>query len=227
MVKHLSFNREMTKLQKQFLLLGSMVEEKARKACGIIEKPDDEIVQELLTSDWEVDEKEVEIEEECLKILALHQPVASDLRYLIAVIKINSELERMADIAVNIAKRVQTINKQSKLDFNFDYSVMTSRVVAMLKKSLDALVTKDVELARELFIDDELVDRERNKVYKEVTYQLNEQPGHSACLLNQYLLSRHLERIGDRCTNIAEEIIYLVEGEIIRASDEIERQHGD
>lgn len=224
MVKHLSFNREMTKLKKKFLLLGSMVEERVRKACGIIEKRDDEVVQELLRSDWEVDEMEVEIEEECLKILALHQPVASDLRYLIAVIKINSELERIADIAVNVAKRVQTINKDSKLDFHFDFSIMTTRVISMLKKSLDALVTKDVAQARELFLDDELVNEERNKVYKAVTYELNDQPGHAACLLNQYLLSRHIERIGDRCTNIAEEIIYLVEGDIIRGSDEKEQQ---
>jgi phosphate transport system protein len=219
-VKHLSFNREMTKLQKQFLLLGSMVEEKVRKACGIIEKTDNEIVEELLNSDWEIDEMEVEIEEECLKILALHQPVASDLRYLIAVIKINSELERIGDIAVNIAKRVQTINKDSPLELHFDFSTMNNRVISMLKKSLDALVTKDVEQAREIFLDDELVDRERNKVYRGVTAELDDKPGHAACLLNQYLLSRHLERIGDRCTNIAEEIIYLVEGDIIRGSDE-------
>lgn len=214
----------MTKLKKKFLLLGSMVEERVRKACSIIEKPNDEVVQSLLISDWEVDEMEVEIEEECLKILALHQPVASDLRYLIAAIKINSELERIADIAVNIAKRVQTINKDSTLDFHFDFSIMNARVISMLKKSLDALVTKDVKQARELFLDDELVDNERNKVYRAITYQLNDQPGHSVCLLNQYLLARHLERIGDRCTNIAEEIIYLVEGDIIRASDEKELQ---
>ncbi|MCL7487910.1 MAG: phosphate signaling complex protein PhoU [Desulfobulbaceae bacterium] len=216
MAKHYTFHREIEQLKKRFLVLGALVEDRVRKACTIIENRDLVLATEIINSDWEVDEMEIEIEEECLKILALHQPVARDLRLLIAIIKINNELERIADIAVNIAKRVQTISKDASLSFSIDYAPMSTRVLSMLKMSLDALVSENAALARQVFIDDDEVDELRNQVYRKVVKQMNGDPGHAAGLLNLYLLSRHLERIGDRATNIAEEIIYLVEGEIVR-----------
>lgn len=216
MTKNFTFHREVDQLKKRFLDLGALVEDRVRKACTIIENRDLVLAAEIISSDWEVDEMEIEIEEECLKILALHQPVARDLRLLIAIIKINNELERIADIAVNIAKRIQTISKDSSLKFTIDYVPMSTRVLSMLKMSLDALVSENGDLARQVFIEDDEVDELRNQVYREVVNQMNSDPGHAACLLNLYLLSRHLERIGDRATNIAEEIIYLVEGEIVR-----------
>ncbi|HER63359.1 MAG TPA: phosphate signaling complex protein PhoU [Desulfobacteraceae bacterium] len=216
MAKHFTFHREIEQLKKRFLALGALVEDRVRKACTIIENRDLILATEIINSDWEVDEMEIEIEEECLKILALHQPVARDLRLLVAIIKINNELERIADIAVNIAKRVQTISKDSSLSFTIDYTPMSTRVLSMLKMSLDALVSENPALARQVFIDDDEVDELRNQVYRKVVKQMNSDPGHAAGLLNLYLLSRHLERIGDRATNIAEEIIYLVEGEIVR-----------
>jgi phosphate transport system protein len=142
--------------------------------------------------------------------------VARDLRLLIAVIKINNELERIADIAVNIAKRVQTISKDSSLTFTIDYQPMATAVQTMFKMGLDALVLEDAALARRIFILDDEVDQLRNLAYKGVIQELNTEPGHAACLVNLYLLARHLERMGDRITNIAEEVIYLVEGEIVR-----------
>ncbi|GAB4343503.1 MAG: phosphate signaling complex protein PhoU [Desulfobulbaceae bacterium] len=216
MAKHFTFHREVDQLKKRFLDLGALVEDRVRKACTAIDQGDVVLAAEIINSDWEVDEMEIEIEEECLKILALHQPVARDLRLLIAIIKINNELERIADIAVNIAKRVQTINKDSTLQFRIDYTPMSTRVLSMLKMSLDSLVSENADLARQVFIEDDEVDELRNSVYKRVVDQMNREPGHAACLLNLYLLSRHLERIGDRATNIAEEVIYLVEGEIVR-----------
>lgn len=216
MAKHFTFHREVDQLKKRFLDLGALVEDRVRKACTIIENRDLILAVDIINSDWEVDEMEIEIEEECLKILALHQPVARDLRLLVAVIKINNELERIADNAVNIAKRVQTVSKDPFLDFTIDYAPMSARVLSMLKMSLDALVSENAELARQIFIEDDEVDELRNQVYRKVVDQMNRQPGHAACLLNLYLLARHLERIGDRATNIAEEIIYLVEGEIVR-----------
>lgn len=216
MAKHFSFHREVDQLKKRFMELGALVEDRVRKACTIIENRDSLLAAEIIRSDWEVDEMEIDIEEECLKILALHQPVARDLRLLVAIIKINNELERIADIAVNIAKRIQTIRKDSTLTFTIDYSKMSSTVLSMLKMSLDALVSENADLARQVFIEDDEVDEMRDQVYKKVVHQMNIEPGHAACLLNLYLLSRHLERIGDRATNIAEEVIYLVEGEIVR-----------
>ncbi len=216
MAHQLTFHREVDNLKKKFMVLGSLVEDRLQKACLAMQTRDSELLDEIIRSDWEIDDMEIEVEEECLKILALHQPVAGDLRFLIAVIKINNELERIADIAVNIAKRVQTISKESSLSFGIDYQPMGMKVQQMFKLGLDALVTEDADLARDIFLEDEQVDRLRNKAYRDVTRELNEEPGHAKCLVNLYLLARHLERIGDRITNIAEEVIYLVEGKIVR-----------
>jgi len=216
LVHQLTFHREIDKLKQKFMVLGSLVEDRVQKACLVMQNRDDDLLKEVIGSDWEIDEMEIEVEEECLKILALHQPVARDLRLLVAIIKINNELERIADIAVNIAKRVQTINKDSSLTFTIDYQPMAGLVQSMLKMSLDSLVMEDADLARRVFLRDEEVDQLRNQAYKSVMRELNIEPGHSACLVNLYLLARHLERMGDRTTNIAEEVIYLVEGEIVR-----------
>lgn len=211
-----TFHREIEKVKKKFMVLGSMVEDRLQKASLAMQNRDPELLREIVSTDWEIDDMEIEIEEECLKILALHQPVASDLRLLIAIIKINNELERIADNAVNIAKRVQTISKDSSLTFKIDYQAMSGRVLNMFKLSLDALVTENADLARRIFLEDEEVNQQRNKAYKEVIHELNKEPGHAKCLVNLYLLARHLERIGDRVKNIAEEVIYLVEGKIVR-----------
>lgn len=216
MVHQLTFHREIEKLKRKFMVLGTLVEDRMRKACLVMQNRDQSLAEEIIGSDWEIDDMEIQIEEECLKILALHQPVARDLRLLIAIIKINNELERIADIAVNISKRVQTISKDSSLTFTIDFQPMAGKVLQMLKRCLDALVTEDADLARRTFLDDEEVDLLRNQVYKSVVRELNSNPGHAACLVNMYLLARHLERVGDRATNIAEEVIYLVEGEIVR-----------
>ena len=218
MVYQLTFHREIDRLKKKFMVLGSLVEDRVQKSCMAIRTRDPELLAEIIGSDWEIDEMEIEVEEECLKILALHQPVARDLRLLVAVIKINNELERIGDIAVNIAKRVQIINKDSTARITVDYQPMAAKVMDMLKHSLDALVTEDAQLARMIFVEDAEVDQFRNQAYKAIIRELDTEPGHAACLVNLYLLSRHLERIGDRTTNIAEEIIYLVEGEIVRGA---------
>lgn len=216
MAHQLTFHREIDKLKKKFMVLGSLVEDRLQKACLAMQTREPVLLQEIVSSDWEIDEMEIEVEEECLKILALHQPVASDLRLLVAIIKINKELERIADNAVNIAKRVQTISKDSTLTFRIDYQPMSSKVLRMFKLGLDALVTENADLARKVFFEDEEVDHLRDQAYKAVIRELNSEPGHAACLVNLYLLARHLERIGDRITNIAEEVIYLVEGKIVR-----------
>ena len=216
MGKHFRFHREVDNLKKRIVALGAMVEDQVRKACTLVESCDLSLAAEIINSDWQVDEMEIEIEEECLKILALHQPVARDLRLLIAIIKINNELERIADIAVNMAKRVQTICRDPAPVLRLDYSKMANIVLSMLKMCLDSLVSENADLARQVFIDDDEVDELRNQVYTTVIQQMDATQGHAASLLNLYLLSRHLERIGDRATNIAEEVIYLVEGEIVR-----------
>lgn len=221
MGRHMHFHREIESLKQKILELGGLVEDRVRKACNIIAHPNPEQANDLLTSDWEIDDMEIVVEEECLKILALHQPVARDLRLIVAIIKINSELERIADLAVNIGKRVLTIEKKDNVGFYFDYQPMAEKALEMVKVSLDALVSEDAELARKVFHMDEEVDRYRNLAYKAVIKELDKHSGNSAGLVNLYLIARHLERIGDRTNNIAEEVIYLVEGEIVRGGGDM------
>ena len=214
---HFTFPHELSKLNKKLLHLSAIVEEKIRIATKLIENHDREMAQSLINSDYEVDELEVEIEEDCLKILALHQPVASDLRFIIAVIKINNEMERIADMAVNIAMRVDNISKfNHDAATSYEFGPMSDKVISMLKKSIDSLVNRDAVLAKTIFLDDDFVDSYRNRCYEDIKVRIKEDPEHPGYHINTYLLARHLERIGDRAVNIAEEVIYLVEGTITR-----------
>ena len=210
------FSRELEKIKKQILSLGAMVEEQVRMATQAVETRDAELVQKIIKSDHDIDEMEVEIEEECLKVLALHQPVAVDLRFLIAVIKINNDLERIGDQAVNIAERVDVIAKRPLSNFFFDYSSMGEKVQKMLKMSLDALVNMDYDQAYEVVMMDDEVDQIKNDAYDRIKKAMGDHPGKLGELINLLLVSRHLERLADHATNIAEEVIYLIEGEIIR-----------
>ncbi len=217
MEHHFTFHHELTQLNKKLLKLSATVEERVRKAALVIVSKDPELIQSIILSDYEVDELEIEIEEDCLKILALHQPVAKDLRFLVAVIKINNEMERIADMAVSIALRVENIAKfKHQAAVTYDFSRMSEQVVMMLKKSIDALVRSDARLARSLFLDDDLVDACRNRCYEDIKERIKNDPQHPGYHINTYLLARHLERIADRAVNIAEEVIYLVEGTITR-----------
>ncbi len=150
--------KELEKLKKRILSLGAMVEERVRMAIQALELRDANLAEKIIRSDYEIDEFEIEVEEDCLKLLALHQPVAVDLRFLIAVIKINNDLERIADEAVNIAERVQIIAKRERLDIPFDYSLMAEKTASMLKKSLDALVNMDDVLALDVLKLDDAID---------------------------------------------------------------------
>lgn len=210
------FFRELEKIKKRVLSLGAMVEERVRLVIKALETRDGDAAKKIITSDHEIDEMEVEIEEECLKILALYQPVAIDLRFLTAVIKINNDLERVADESVNIAERVQIIAKREKLDISFDYSLMAGKAEYMLKKSLDAFVNLDIDLAFKVCTLDEEVDEMLREAYDRIKQAIGEYPDRLGYLINLLLISRHLERIADHGTNIAEEVIYLIEGEIVR-----------
>ena len=210
------FSRELEKIKKQILSLGAKVEEQVRMATQAVETHDAELAKQIIKSDFQIDEMEVEIEEECLKILALHQPVAVDLRFLIAVIKINNDLERIGDQAVNIAERVDVIAKHDLSEFFFDYTSMGEKVQQMLKMSLDALVNMDYDTAYNVVMLDDEVDQIKGDAYDRIKQAMSKHPDKIGYLINLLLISRHLERLADHTTNIAEEVIYLIEGEIIR-----------
>ena len=211
-----NFSRELEKIKKLILSLGAMVEEQVHMATQAVETHDAELVKQIIKSDHGIDEMEVEIEEECLKILALHQPVAIDLRFLIAVIKINNDLERIGDQAVNIAERVDVIAKRDLSDLFFDYTSMGEKVQEMLKMSLDALVSMDYDLAYSVVMRDDEVDQIKSDAYDRIKQAMSNHPDKIGYLINLLLISRHLERLADHTTNIAEEVIYLIEGEIVR-----------
>jgi len=213
------FHRALEKIKKMVLNLGSVVEQRVYQAKQAVAGYDADMAKKIISTDYEIDEMEVELEEECLKALALHQPVATDLRFLIAVIKINNDLERIGDESVNISHRVQILAQQSEHTFRFDYHTMMDKAINMLKKSLDALVNMDVDLAyRVLTLDDE-VDHLTLVAYDRIKEAMKTQKGRLGYYINLLLISRHVERLADHATNIAEEVIYLIEGDIIRHTE--------
>jgi len=216
-VYHYNFHRQLDKLFEKFLNLGILVEDRVRKACESIRTRDMEVIKFVATSDYEIDEMEIDIEEECLKILALYQPVARDLRIVIAMIKINNELERIGDYAVSIARRVKDMaSAEISINYNPDYDEMSADVLKMLKLALDSITYQDADMAHRVFILDDDVDKLRTQHYERVIEEIQKQPAAARYLIDCYILARHLERIADRATNIAEEVIYVVEGEIVR-----------
>lgn len=198
------------------LTLGGLVEERVNQAVEAVIDFDAETASQIIKNDIEIDDREVELEEECLKIMALYQPVASDLRFLVAMLKINNDVERIGDEAVNIAERVLTISGQIRCEFFFDYSEMADIAKVMLKKALDAMVEVDADLAREVVGMDDKVDTMHNHAYDVIKGYMKRKPDCIGYLLNLFLISRHIERLADHATNIAEEVIYMIDGEIIR-----------
>ncbi|MFP4445432.1 MAG: phosphate signaling complex protein PhoU [Desulfosudaceae bacterium] len=210
--------KELEYIKRRLLELGAMTEDRLNKAIQVVRDYDKQLAQEIIDTDYEIDNLEVEIEEECLKGIALHQPVAGDLRFLAVTLKINNDLERIADEAVNIAQRVMTIAKKDE-SFTYDYIPMGNKVKGMLKKSLNAFVDRDPAAAKEVLFADDEVDLLRNETYDELKEASCGTIHSMAYLLNLFLISRHLERVADHATNIAEEVIYMVEGEIVRHAD--------
>jgi len=212
------FHKEIENIKKMILSLGAKVEDRVQVVTQAIEACDAETAAKIINMDYEIDEAEVEIEEECLKVLALYQPVAVDLRFLIAVIKINNDLERIGDQAVNIAQRITTMSKDKTNGekFFFDYSRMIEKVNYMLNQSMESLVNMDVDMAIEVCQMDDIVDDIKSEAYRSIKKTMKEHPNQLSYLINLFLISRHLERLADHCTNIAEEVIYMIEGEIVR-----------
>ena len=203
-------------LKKSLLELSAMVEESVHRSVKSIELRDTDLAQKIVEYDIEIDKKEVEVEEECLKILALHQPVAIDLRFIVAVLKINSDLERIGDLAVNIAKRAFHLANFQKAEYSFDFSTMAQKSTMMLKKALDSLVNMDTDLAREVGAADDEVDDMKRKMTIQVKEAIAKDPLQTEQYLQYMSIARHLERVADHAANIAEDVLYMIEGEIVR-----------
>lgn len=203
-------------LKNKLLTLSAIVEESVQKAVRAMRERSPELAQQVIDGDIEIDQMEVDVEEECQKILALHQPVAHDLRIIIAVLKINNDLERIGDLAVNIAERSIFLSRYERIDAPFDFLGMTAKVQEMLRKSLDALVNQDARLAYEVCAMDDEVDAMNAGMFHQVQQGIGERPDQMEALIHLLSVSRHLERMGDLATNIAEDVIYMIRGEIVR-----------
>jgi phosphate transport system protein len=208
--------KEIDKLKKQIVLLAGSVEKRVADAVKSIDNRDAQLAQVIKDTDQVIDQTEVEVEEECLKILALYQPVAMDLRFIVAVLKINSDLERIGDEAVNIAGRSLNINAYPKIEINFDLKTLASNVMVMLKRSLDALVTMDAAMAHTVIDSDDEIDETVRILFQQVKNEIRRQPERIDHIIEYMRINRHLERIADHATNIAEDIVYMIEGKIVR-----------
>ena len=218
MSKHLE--REFEQLKKDILSLGARVEEAVHQSVKSISLRDAKLAQKVIDGDLAIDQREVEIEEDCLKVLALHQPVAIDLRFIVAVMKINNDLERIADLAVNIAERTVSLSQKPPLTASFDFPTMAGKVESMLRLCLDALVQTDPSRARQVLTADDEIDVIHRQMYDLVQSAILDQPSEINGLIQMLSVSRYLERIADHATNIAEDVIYLVQGEIVRHRSE-------
>ncbi len=207
---------ELDALRRKLLSVGALVEQNVDRAIVAIARRDETLAKLIIDGDNEIDSKEVEVEEDCLKVLALHQPVATDLRIVIATLKINNDLERVGDLATNIAHRAIYLAQKNPVPIPFDYEKMASLVRRMLKESLDSFVTLDVAMARQVCELDDAVDSTNREMYNKVYYGIKSNPEMVEQLVHYLSVSRNLERIGDYATNIAEDVIYMIDGRIVR-----------
>jgi phosphate transport system protein len=214
MTVHLT--KEIETLKKNILALSAAVEESVHKAVKAIDEKDGDLAREVIDNDGLIDQTEVDIEEECLKLLALHQPVAIDLRFIVAVLKINSDLERIGDLAVNLAERALYLYMHPPVDLPFDFRAMAKKAQSMLKSSLDALVNMDEKLAARVIAEDDAVDAMNLEMYIKVQGAIKKDIDGLDRYIHFLSASRHLERIADHATNIAEDVIYMINGEIVR-----------
>ncbi len=207
--------KEIDNIKGQVLSLSAKVEDMVERSVQAVSEQNAILAENVIQTDADVDELEVEIEEECLKVLALHQPVEKDLRIIIALLKINNDLERIGDLAVSIAKRARKLDRQPDVQVP-RFADMVESVRKMLSMSLDSLVEMDANMARHVLkIDDEVDDINRRN-FSTIKKKLKDRPDLTPTYLRTLTISKNLERIADLATNIAEDVIYLVDGEIVR-----------
>lgn len=209
--------RDLESLKKEILLVGSMVEDATHKALLSLTESRIELTDEVIEGDKIIDQKEIEVEEDCLKILALHQPVAADLRYVVAVMKVNNDLERCGDLAGNIASRAKfLLSSTIPVHVPEEIHEMGSKVMVMLRESLEAMVHLDTHLAHKVLQDDDDIDERHRQLYQLLHQRMKAEPSRIEYEMNLLSVSRYLERIADLATNIAEDVVFTVDGDVVR-----------
>jgi phosphate transport system protein len=218
MTMHLS--RDLDKVRKYLMLLGDLVKDITETSVKLLANNAPALISQVDSLETRINGLEVDIEEECLKILALHQPVAIDLRFIVVVMKVTNDLERMGDQAVNISHRVQALTEQSPIHANLPMEKMGQAVQNMVIGSLDCLINQDVEHARKVVDMDDIVDDLHAGNYDMLRAAVLENPESVGAAMSYATISSNLERMGDLCTNIAEEVMFMIDGTIVRHTDQ-------
>jgi len=210
------FQEERGRLKERLLAMGGLAEERLRGAIRAIMARDPDLATEVVESDEPVNQLHIEIDSRCFKLIALHQPVAGDLRSIVAGLKINTDLERVGDLAVNIAEAVRRYLQHPPVKELVDIPRMADIAQAMLRDALDAYVRQDVALAQKVLDEDDALDGLKTQVFRELLTFMLEKPSTIEPALDLILISRHLERVGDHATNIAEDVIFIVSARDVR-----------
>ncbi|HEV3348822.1 MAG TPA: phosphate signaling complex protein PhoU [Methylomirabilota bacterium] len=214
MARH--FHEELEALKQTLLAMGGLVEDQIRRVMRALLERDDVMAQEVIERDRQVNTYDVEVDEQCVSLLALHQPAAGDLRFITTAMKIVTDLERIGDQAVNIAQRVLELNREPQLKPYIDLPRMAEKAQRMVKESLDAFVARDTALARQVCGEDSEVDLLKEQIFRELLTFMMEDPRTIPRAIRLILISRFMERVADHATNIAEMVVYLVEGKMVR-----------
>ena len=210
------FEEEFDKLKGKILMMGSLVEDQIRNALTALVERDEALARQVIENDHKVNTFDVEIDEMALDALVRYQPVAKDLRFVTTAMKISTELERMSDLAENICERTIELNEEPQLKPYIDIPHMAERARVMVKESLDAFVKMDSALARKVIHDDDFVDNLTEQLFRELLSFMIENPKTISRAIRLSFIAKYIERLGDHATNVAELVVYLVEGKIIR-----------
>lgn len=210
------FDEELSKLKQRILRMGGLVEEQLQESLKALVERDEPLAKQVIENDRRVNTLDVEVDEACLELLALHQPAARDLRFITTAMKISTELERMSDLAENICERAIELNQEPRLKPYIDIPRMADHTLKMVWDSLDAFVKGDSALARKVLEDDDFVDDLNEQLFRELLSFMIEDPKTISRAIRLSFISKYIERIADHATNVAELVVYMVEGKIIR-----------
>jgi phosphate transport system protein len=210
------FVEELDYLRSRLLEMSGLVEDSVYRSVLALSENEPQHAQKVLQNEGEINRMEIEIDDLATRLLALQQPMATDLRFITSAIKINNDLERMGDLAVNIIERALSLNNEPLMKPVIDIPLMADRVQAMIRKSLDAFVKKDAELARSVLISDDAVDELCGSIYEELISHMEREPKMVRQGINLMFVARNLERLADHATNIAEDVLFLVQGVDVR-----------
>lgn len=216
------FDSELRELKSQLLGMAGNVERAIQVATEALQEHDESKITVVLEVEKKVNQSHITVDESCLRLLALQQPLAADLRFIVAIIKINSDLERMGDQAVNIARNSERYMRADPFPLSLELPEMSIEVKRMVRETLDAFVKVDANLARNVLVLDDKVDAYKNKIFRQVLDFIKVKPECIEQGLNLILIARNLERIGDHATNIAEDVIFAISGEDVRHSSRME-----